>query len=132
MFSIEPDQTLIRPNSIELKLENRGKDFKLDFKETYRKKQPAETQEWMLDTTMGALKAIKNALNKINKYFYYQVKPTKKGYALMIISDEAFAVVAGILAELLAFGVRDKEDAYNVTPLVESILKMISKANIVE
>ena len=132
IFNIEPDQTLIRPKSIEVKLENRGSDFKLDFKETYHKKQPSGTQEWMIDTTISALKGVKEALDKMHKYFYYQIKPMKKGYELMIISDEAFALVAGILTELLAFGVRDKEDAFNVSPLIESILKIISKANIID
>ncbi|MFX1293237.1 MAG: hypothetical protein ACFFD2_00060 [Promethearchaeota archaeon] len=132
LFLISPDQTLIRPKSISLTLENRGKDYKLEYTETFQNKHPPKSQEWTIDTTLSVLKQIQDDLNKYNKYFYYQIKAIKKGYQLMIISDDAFALVAAILAELFTFGVREKEDSYNITPFAEALVKWILKANIID
>ena len=132
LFGVSPGRTLVRPKALTVELENRGKDFKLEFKETYEVKQPPANQEWTIDTTLSALEQIRQDLNKVHKYFYYQVKTIKKGYEIMIITDDVFALVAAIMAELLAFGVRDKEDSYNVVPLMEALTKWISKAEIVD
>jgi len=132
LFKIQLDRTLIRPKSISIKLENRGKDFKLDYKETFNQKQPPDNHDWTMETTLNALKRIKEDVDRQHRYFYYQVKPIKKGYELMIISDDAFALVAALFAELLAFGVREKEDAYNINSFLEALLKWISKANIID
>ena len=132
IFGFKPDKTLIRPKSITINLENRGKDFKLEYKETFEGKRPPKDQEWSIETTLDALKQIKEDIGRHNKYFFYQSKPIKKGYEFMIVSDDAFALVAGLLAELLAFGVRHKEDSYNILPLIESVSKWISKANITD
>jgi len=50
----------------------------------------------------------------------------------MLISDDSYALLTAILGELLAFGIREKEDAQGVTSLMESLLKWISKANIID
>ncbi len=130
LFHTEPDKTLIRPNSISITLENRGKDFKLEYEEKFNQKQSVES--WTIENTLNALKKIQEDIDRLNKYFYYQVKSLKKGYQLMIVSDDAFALVAAVLAELLAFGVRDKEDSYNFNNFLEPLLKWISKTNIID
>ena len=132
LFKIQLDRTLVRPKSISIQLENRGKDFKLDYKETFNQKQPPKSHDWTMETTLNALERIKEDIDRQHRYFYYQVKPIKKGYELMIISDDAFALVAALFAELLAFGVREKEDAYNMNSFLEALLKWVSKANIID
>ena len=114
LFKVQLDRTLIRPKNISIQLENRGKDFKLDYKETFNQKEPPANHDWTMETTLNALARIKEDLKRHEgRYFYYQAKPIKKGYELMIVSDDAFALVTALFAELLAFGIREKEDAYN-------------------
>ena len=132
VFATISERTLIRPEKISIVLENRGKDYKLEYKETFKNKQPSENQEWTINWTLSALEELQQRLSRYRKYFYYQVKAIKKGYEVMIVSDDSFALIAGILAELLAFGVREKEDAFCASPLLESLLKWISKVNIAD
>ncbi|HUY00083.1 MAG TPA: hypothetical protein VMV49_11050 [Candidatus Deferrimicrobium sp.] len=132
LFDISPNQTLIRPINIAINLENRGKDYKLEYKETFKEKQPKETQKWTIETTLKALNRIQEELSAYHRYFIYQIKAIKKGYEIMLISDDSYALLTAILGELLAFGIREKEDAQGVTSLMESLLKWISKANIID
>ncbi len=132
LFESSPDQTFIRPNKITISLENRGKDFQMEYEEIFQGKLSKETREFTFSVTLDALARIQEDLTRLQKYFYYQAKTTKKGFQLMIVSDDAFAMVAGILAELLVFGIRSKEDNYNIIPYTEAILKWINKINIID
>ena len=50
----------------------------------------------------------------------------------MVVSDDAFAIVVGVLAELLVFGIRQKEDSHSTLPILETFLRWINKANIID
>lgn len=125
-------QTVIRPKSITINLENRGKDFKLEYKEVYVNKTPPEEQEWTIEFLIETLNQIQEEMTRSRRYFYYQLKPIKRGYQLMIVSDDAFALIVGVLSELMVFGIRNKEDSHNLRPMVDSILKSISRANLID
>jgi len=131
VLDISPNKTIIRPKSIDLALENRGKDFKMEYKEVYNQKKPPENQEWAINTVFNSLKQIQESLSTHHKYIYYQIKQNKKGYQLTAFSDDIFALLSSILTTLLAFGIR-KEDFSNVSPFIEIVLKWISKANMID
>jgi len=132
LLNISANKTIIRPKSIGLTLENRGKDFKLEYKETYNQKQASANQEWVANTLQNAIKEISKSLGSYRKYLYAQIKQIKKGYILTVFSDDVFALLAVIMAGLLAFGIREKDDSHNVLPLTETVLKWIAKANMVD
>lgn len=132
IFEGRQDQTVIRPHSITLGVENRGKDFKVDLKVTYKQKEPLAGQEWSIKTTLHALQRIQENLGRLHKYFYYQVKEIKKGYELMLVSDDAFAMIAGLLTELLAFGVRSKDDMNTIYSITDAISKWTVKSNMID
>jgi len=132
LLNIPPNKTIIRPKSIGLTLENRGKDFKLEYHETYNQKQAPANQEWAISTVLNAVKEIAENLNNYHKYLYAQIKQIKKGYVITVFSDDIFALLAVIMADLLAFGIREKEDSHNMLPFTETVLKWIAKANMVD
>jgi len=133
ILDIDQHKTIIRPKSLDLTLENRGKDFKLEYKEVYNQKKAPENPEWVINTVLNSLKQVQESLSKHHKYIYYQTKQIKKGYHFICFSDDSFALLAVILSALLAFGVREKkEDSSNASYLIENILKWISKANLVD
>lgn len=131
ILDISQNKTIIRPKSIELTLENRGKDFKLNYKETYNQKKASENQEWAINTVVDSLKQIQENLSKYHKYLFCESKQIKNGYKLTCFSDDIFALLAPILTTLLAFGIR-KEDFSNVSPFIENVIKWISKANMAD
>jgi len=133
LLDISQNKTIIRPKSIDLTLENRGKDFKLEYKEVYNQKQAPANQEWAISTVLKSLEQIQECMTRHHKYFYCQIKQLKREYHLTCFSDDAIAFLAVILPTVLAFGVREKkEDTSNTSSLIETILKWISKANMVD
>ena len=131
-MNIPPNKTIIRPKSIGLTLENRGKDYKLEYQETYNQKQAPANQEWVASTLQNAVKDISETLGRYRKYLYAQIKQIKKGFVFSAFSDDVFALLAVIMAGLLAFGIREKDDSHNMLPLTETLLKWIAKANVVD
>ena len=132
LLNISANKTLIRPKSIGLTLENRGKDFKLEYQETYNQKQAPANQEWVMTTVQNALKEISDSLGNYRKYLYAQIKQIKKGCVISVFSVDVFALLAVMMMSLLAFGIREKDDSHNMLSLTETVLKWVSKANMVD
>ncbi|MDD1779220.1 MAG: hypothetical protein LUQ65_13725 [Candidatus Helarchaeota archaeon] len=132
LLNIPANKTIIRPKSIGLTLENRGKDFQLEYQETYNQKQAPANQEWVMNTVQNVIKELSGSLGKHHKYLYSQIKQIKKGYVISVFSDDVFALLAVTMASLLAFGIREKDDSNNMLSLTETVLKWIAKANMVD
>jgi hypothetical protein len=132
LLNIPANKTIIRPKNIGLTLENRGKDFKLEYQETYNQKQAPGNQEWVMNTVQNAIKEVSENLGKVHKYLYAQIKQMKKGYEISVFSDDVFALLAIIMMSLLAFGIREKDDSQNMLSFTETVLKWIAKANMVD
>jgi hypothetical protein len=132
LLNISANKTIIRPKAIGMTLENRGKDFKLEYNATYNQKQAPANQEWVMNTVQTALKEISDSLGNHRKYLYAQIKQIKKGYEFSVFSDDVFALLAITMTSLLAFGIREKDDSQNMLSFTETVLKWIAKANMVD
>ncbi|MHA1265761.1 MAG: hypothetical protein ACTSRS_11065 [Candidatus Helarchaeota archaeon] len=131
-FRTHEEKTYIRPAAINLTFEDRGNDYKLNYKVTYKQKQASSGKQWSIATTLNALDRIGEDIRRLHKYFYYQLKPLKKGFEIMVVTDESLALIATILGEILAFSIRTKEDSNSLGVLIDQILKWISKANFID
>jgi len=90
---------------------------------TYKQKQASSGKKWSITTTLNALDRIGEDIRRLHKYFYYQLKPLKKGFKIVVITDEPFTLITTDLGEILTFGIRAKEDSNSLGVLIDQILK---------